>query len=75
MKVTIPKDVTALGGLIQWIKNNLVKEKHDMFVIGDSLRPGVLVLVNDVDWELENTTKYVLENDDHISFISTLHGG
>lgn len=75
MDVSMPKEVAKLGDLIKWVKNNLVKEKHDMFVLGDTLRPGVLVLVNDVDWELENTTEYVLEKKDQISFISTLHGG
>ena len=38
-------------------------------------RPGILVLVNDVDWELEGKLKYELEDGDTISFISTLHGG
>lgn len=46
-----------------------------MFVTGDSIRPGILVLVNDVDWELENTVKYELCDKDRIAFISTLHGG
>ncbi len=38
-------------------------------------RPGILVLVNEADWELEGQGEYVLENDDEIAFISTLHGG
>lgn len=75
MNVDLPADVSSMGDLVTWIKNNLIKEKHDMFVVGETLRPGVLVLINDVDWELENTTKYVLSNDDHVSFISMLHGG
>jgi len=38
-------------------------------------RPGILVLVNEADWELEGQGEYVLENGDEIAFISTLHGG
>jgi len=38
-------------------------------------RPGILVLVNDTDWELEGEGDYVLQNGDEIVFISTLHGG
>jgi ubiquitin related modifier 1 len=38
-------------------------------------RPGILVLINDADWELEGESNYVLQRDDHILFVSTLHGG
>jgi len=41
----------------------------------DCRRPGVLVLVNDADWELEGAGEYELEEGDEIAFISTLHGG
>lgn len=38
-------------------------------------RPGILVLINDADWELESELDYVLQDRDEIVFISTLHGG
>ena len=38
-------------------------------------RPGILVLINDVDWELEGGGEYRLQPHDTILFISTLHGG
>jgi len=38
-------------------------------------RPGILVLINDADWELEGEDKYELEQGDSILFVSTLHGG
>ena len=38
-------------------------------------RPGILVLINDADWELEGEGEYELKEDDHILFVSTLHGG
>jgi molybdopterin converting factor small subunit len=38
-------------------------------------RPGILVLINNVDWELCDEIEYELQNNDEIVFISTLHGG
>ena len=38
-------------------------------------RPGILVLVNEADWELEGGDAYELKSGDHILFVSTLHGG
>jgi ubiquitin related modifier 1 len=35
----------------------------------------VLVLVNDSDWELCGRLETVLEDNDEVIFISTLHGG
>ncbi|KAL1916591.1 uncharacterized protein VTP21DRAFT_5782 [Calcarisporiella thermophila] len=66
---------TNLKDLIAWIRNNLLKEKPEFFVQGDSVRPGILVLINDTDWELEGELEYELKDNDEIVFISTLHGG
>ncbi|XP_058015614.1 ubiquitin-related modifier 1 isoform X1 [Ahaetulla prasina] len=41
-----------LRHLLTWIKGNLLKERPELFVQGDSVRPGILVLINDADWEL-----------------------
>ena len=38
-------------------------------------RPGILVLINDADWELEGEGDYELKSGDSITFVSTLHGG
>ncbi|KAI1489305.1 hypothetical protein F5X96DRAFT_19863 [Biscogniauxia mediterranea] len=38
-------------------------------------RPGILVLINDADWELEGEEAYELQSGDNILFVSTLHGG
>jgi ubiquitin related modifier 1 len=38
-------------------------------------RPGILVLVNDVDWELTGELQTEVSDGDSIVFISTLHGG
>ena len=47
----------------------------DLFVLGETVRPGILVLVNSTDWELLGQLDYVLQQNDHVVFISTLHGG
>ena len=64
-----------LGKLISWICSNLLKERPELFVQGDSVRPGILVLVNQTDWALLGETDYVLQDNDIVVFISTLHGG
>lgn len=57
----------------------LDESRKDLFVsdkgVGRRLRPGILVLINDVDWELEGEEAYVLQQGDNILFVSTLHGG
>lgn len=67
----------TLGLLLFWIKDNLLvnKEKCDLFMKGNTVRPGIIVAVNDQDWELLGNLNYQIKNDDNITFISTLHGG
>ena len=38
-------------------------------------RPGILVLINDTDWELEGQGRYMVKDGDEIMLLSTLHGG
>ena len=40
-----------------------------------NIKPGIIVLYNDSDWEIYDKENTKLENKDTISFISTLHGG
>lgn len=65
----------VMRDLLCWVKTNLIKERPEMFLKGETVRPGVLVLINDCDWELCGTLDAVLEEKDEIAFISTLHGG
>ncbi|KZT64319.1 ubiquitin related modifier 1 [Daedalea quercina L-15889] len=67
-----PVDVAYL---ILWLRDNLLKERAELFVENETVRPGILVLVNDTDWELEGEGEYQLKGGDEIVFISTLHGG
>jgi ubiquitin related modifier 1 len=50
--------------LIDYLKNNHLKEKEELFVSGSSVRPGIIVLVNDTDWELLDTIKYAMQDGD-----------
>ncbi|CAA6663376.1 unnamed protein product [Spirodela intermedia] len=68
-------DGLIMKDLLCWIRTNLIKERPEMFMKGDSVRPGVLVLVNDCDWELSGNLDTRLEEKDEVVFISTLHGG
>ncbi|KAI0998152.1 hypothetical protein K3495_g10040 [Podosphaera aphanis] len=79
--LTLPARTTqggkiTLGWLIQYLRQNLLTDsREEMFVLDDRVRPGILVLVNDADWELEEEAAYVLQPNDNILFVSTLHGG
>ncbi|GJQ14175.1 hypothetical protein GpartN1_g5966.t1 [Galdieria partita] len=75
VKVNFSGEQVVLEKVIEWIRTSLIKEKHEYFVQGEHVRPGILVLINDVDWELEGKTSYVIQEGDCITFISTLHGG
>ena len=61
--------------LLVWIRENLLQERPELFIQGDSVRPGILVLINDTDWELLDGLNYALKANDSILFVSTLHGG
>ncbi|KAH8829163.1 ubiquitin-related modifier 1 [Flagelloscypha sp. PMI_526] len=61
--------------LIHHLRDTLLKERAELFIENDTVRPGILVLINDTDWELEGEGEYKLQDNDHIIFISTLHGG
>ncbi|KAL8905432.1 MAG: hypothetical protein Q9171_006667 [Xanthocarpia ochracea] len=62
--------------LVRYLCKYLMKDRRrEFFVVDDVVRPGILVLINDADWELEGEAEYVLQKDDNILFVSTLHGG
>ncbi|KAJ3115370.1 Ubiquitin- modifier 1 [Phlyctochytrium bullatum] len=71
----LPSSCTTMKHLIAYTKDNYLLERPELFVQGDSVRPGILVLINDADWEIEGELEYELQEGDRIVFISTLHGG
>ncbi|CAN6815677.1 unnamed protein product [Brassica oleracea] len=76
VNVDLPNGVEELTmkDLLSWVRTNVIKERPEMFIKGDTVRPGVLVLVNDCDWELSGQLETTIEDKDVIVFISTLHG-
>jgi ubiquitin related modifier 1 len=73
--------VNIEGDTVRHLYNHLAKiminndKDLEMFIQEDTIRPGILVLVNDTDWELEDKEDCILEDGDLVSFTSTLHGG
>ncbi|KZZ90996.1 Ubiquitin-related modifier 1 [Ascosphaera apis ARSEF 7405] len=80
-KISVPSvneagEPVDIAFLVRWICDNLMKDpRKEFFVLDDTVRPGILVLINDADWELEGEDKYQLQAGDNILFVSTLHGG
>lgn len=75
LALDLPPSVETMAQLIEELRARHLREKEEMFVQGGSVRPGIIVLVNDTDWELLETTRYRLAEGDSVAFISTLHGG
>lgn len=65
----------SIKQLIEELRSKHLKDKEEMFVLNGSVRPGIIVLINDTDWELEGELEYQCQHNDTIAFISTLHGG
>ncbi|KAK7529673.1 ubiquitin-related modifier 1 [Phyllosticta citribraziliensis] len=62
--------------LVRYLCKNTMKDhRKDLFVLDDTVRPGILVLINEADWELEGEEQYELQKGDTVLFVSTLHGG
>jgi len=38
--------------VISYIQKKMLKKQPEMFLKEKELRPGILVLINDIDWEL-----------------------
>ncbi|KAG1847820.1 ubiquitin-related modifier 1 [Suillus subalutaceus] len=70
-----PLKAADLEYLIYHLRDHLLKERPELFMENGTIRPGILVLINNTDWELEGEGSYQLCNNDEIVFISTLHGG
>jgi ubiquitin related modifier 1 len=58
LNVELAEEQVTVERLIDILKKDYLKEKPEMFVAGNSVRPGIIVLINDTDWELLDTTNY-----------------
>ncbi|EAZ63376.1 ubiquitin-like protein [Scheffersomyces stipitis CBS 6054] len=77
LKVPLEEGEATVKDLIELITKSIIADPKDIpvFIEDDTVRPGILVLINDTDWELEGMEEYVLESGDVFTFTSTLHGG
>ncbi|CDO52980.1 similar to Saccharomyces cerevisiae YIL008W URM1 Ubiquitin-like protein involved in thiolation of cytoplasmic tRNAs [Geotrichum candidum] len=67
---------SKISDLLLVLKNEYMdKDREELFLQDGIVRPGILVLINDADWELEGEENYELEPRDNVLFASTLHGG
>ncbi|RSM05156.1 Ubiquitin-related modifier 1 [Fusarium ambrosium] len=73
--VTQDRKPANIAYLIDYLCQNVMQDsRKDLFVLDNHLRPGILVLINDADWELEGEEAYEIQSGDSILFVSTLHG-
>ncbi|TIA91065.1 hypothetical protein E3P99_01217 [Wallemia hederae] len=77
LKITLSADGRNpnVRDLIKKLADEHIQERKELFVEGETVRPGILVLINDCDWELRDELDGELEDGDLVVFISTLHGG
>uniref|UniRef100_A0A8C6W048 Ubiquitin-related modifier 1 n=1 Tax=Nothobranchius furzeri TaxID=105023 RepID=A0A8C6W048_NOTFU len=61
--------------VLLFLLEKCIKTKFKQAINAVLLRPGILVLINDADWELMGELDYQIQDKDNIVFISTLHGG
>jgi len=73
--VSLPGESAPMRALVAHVRDALLVERAELFCAGDSVRPGILVLINEVDWELEGAIDADVREGDVVVFISTLHGG
>lgn len=77
LSVPLEEGEATLKDLVDHITKTIITDPKDIpvFIEDDTVRPGILVLINDTDWELEGGEDYVIESGDVFTFTSTLHGG
>ncbi|KAI5854920.1 ubiquitin-related modifier 1 [Tricharina praecox] len=66
---------TTIAYLVDHLSTLMADSRKELFIVDGTVRPGILVLINDADWELEDEERYVLQAGDTVLFVSTLHGG
>ncbi len=73
----------TMRSLLKVMRARYVRDRPELFFANVNasasdafgVRPGILVLVNEVDWELEGKLDCQLSAGNVVAFISTLHGG
>lgn len=77
LPTTPGQQAPTMGTLIEHLTHTYLADspKKSLFSRDGSVTPGILVLVNEADWELEGREEAELNDRDEVVFVSTLHGG
>lgn len=62
--VLIEKNEVNVEDLIMTLRKDHLKSKPELFVDQGQLKPGILCLINDMDWEIEDKEKTILKDND-----------
>lgn len=54
LSLELPASPLTMRAIIALLQKHHLRERPELFVQGESVRPGILVLINEVDWELES---------------------
>ncbi|VDN20720.1 unnamed protein product [Gongylonema pulchrum] len=78
--VTLPASgPVSIADLLRYIKESMLLDKSRSHLLLDkeckNVSPGILVLINDRDWELADGPRTILSEGDSVTFISSIHGG
>ncbi|KAJ2447118.1 Ubiquitin- modifier 1 [Coemansia sp. RSA 2424] len=66
----------TMRDLIKYVgATHVLKDMQEAFTRGGTICPGIMVIINESDWEVMDELEYKLKNNDIVEFISTLHGG
>ena len=75
LSLELPASPLTMRAVIALLQKHHLRERPELFVQGESVRPGILVLINDTDWEIEGGLESRVRDGDIVALISTLHGG
>lgn len=65
----------TLKDLIAWIKANILKGSPESFVEGETVGPGILVVINDTEWDEMEGLEFEIQQGDSVLFILAIPGG
>jgi len=77
IKLPNTRATPTAGSLITHLTDTYLanSSKKSLFTKDGSVTPGILVLINEADWELDGKEDTELKAGDEVVFVSTLHGG
>ncbi|KAJ2255145.1 Ubiquitin- modifier 1 [Coemansia sp. RSA 455] len=75
-EINVKAEPMNMKDLIKYVGETQVLDgKQSAFSREETICPGIMVIINECDWEVMDELEYVLQDNDVVEFISTLHGG